>query len=213
MPRSSIHDRADSIERAMEIFWERGYHATSMKDLECGLDMRPGSIYAAFGSKAGLFLAALERYAEALGEEFALVMDSARSPVAGIEAYLRNVAHACGTAGQTDGWPIPGCMLVKTILEAGQDNAEVRASAEQLLAAVEDRLTELVKAAQAAGELREDAAPRRLARLLQAQIMGLRAFAQRTVDAQDVQQLAEDMSSVLDRYRVNPATTPATPVA
>ena len=63
MPRATLHNRQDSLERALHLFWQKGFHATSLKDLERTLDMRPGSIYAAFGSKDALFQEALERYA------------------------------------------------------------------------------------------------------------------------------------------------------
>ncbi|MGU0800458.1 helix-turn-helix domain-containing protein, partial [Pseudomonas aeruginosa] len=51
MPRPARHDRQQALDRAVDLFWERGYHATSMKHIEQALDMRPGSLYATFGSK------------------------------------------------------------------------------------------------------------------------------------------------------------------
>ena len=51
MPRNARHDPDTTVRRAAHLFWERGYHACSLKQLETALDMRPGSIYAAFGSK------------------------------------------------------------------------------------------------------------------------------------------------------------------
>ena len=65
MGRTATYDRDAVLKAAMELFWARGYHTTSLKDLERALDMRPGSIYAAFGSKEALFRAALDRYATA----------------------------------------------------------------------------------------------------------------------------------------------------
>ena len=202
MARSSLHDRGASIDRALRLFWARGYHATSLKDLEQALDMRPGSIYAAFGSKAGLFHRALDRYSQEMGEEFGTVIEGAASPVEGIRRYLREVARACSTAGadNEDGWPMPGCMLVKTILEIGDDDPEIRNRADQVLAEVESKLAARLTQAKALGELRADAQPRRLARLVQAQIMGLRAFAQRAVSARAVRELGDDMGRVLDPY-------------
>ncbi len=200
MARSSLHDRDESIDRAVRLFWARGYHATSLKDLEQALDMRPGSIYAAFGSKAGLFRQALDRYSEEMGGEFGKVAMGAASPVEGIRRYLREVARACTTAGTEAGWPMPGCMLVKTILEIGDDDPEIRERAEQVLAEVESMLAARLTEARALGELRADVQPRRLARLVQAQIMGLRAFSQRSVSARAVRELGDDMGRVLDPY-------------
>lgn len=203
MARSSLHDRNETIDRAVRLFWARGYHATSLKDLEQALDMRPGSIYAAFGSKAGLFHRALDRYSQNMGAEFGTVAAGAASPVEGIRRYLREVARACSTAGTEGGWPMPGCMLVKTILEIGDDDPEIRECADQVLAEVEAILASRLTEAKELGELRADAQPRRLARLVQAQIMGLRAFAQRAVSARAVRELGDDMGRVLDPYLVS----------
>lgn len=205
MPRSSLHSRDEAIDRAVRLFWSRGYHATSLKDIEQSLDMRPGSIYAAFGSKAGLFGTALERYSREMGAEFAQVALGAESPVEGIRRYLREVAKACAGAGAEADWPVPGCMLVKTILELGDEEPAIREQANQVLAEVESILTVRLGEARAAGELRSDVQPRRLARLVQAQIMGLRAFAERDVSKRAVRELGEDMGRILDPYLTAPA--------
>lgn len=205
MPRTALHDRDTSVDRAVRLFWERGWHATSLKDIQRVLDMRPGSIYAAFGSKAGLFEAALDRYSQEMGDEFAAVVGAAGGPLEGIRSYLCEVARACAGAGPDGDWPTPGCMLVKTMLELGDEDAELRERAERLLAAVEDQLTALVRQARDRGELVPQARPRRLARLLQAQIMGLRVFARRRVPSRALTELGEDMGRVLDPWLVSPA--------
>ena len=55
MARRAGYDRDEVLARAQALFWRKGYHTTSLKDLEAALNMRPGSIYAAFGSKEALF--------------------------------------------------------------------------------------------------------------------------------------------------------------
>jgi len=75
-----------------------------------------------------------------------------------------------------------------------------------VLAEVESILTVRLGEARAAGELRSDVQPRRLARLVQAQIMGLRAFAERDVSKRAVRELGEDMGRILDPYLTDPAS-------
>ncbi|MGB0944737.1 MAG: TetR/AcrR family transcriptional regulator, partial [Marinomonas sp.] len=58
------YDRALAIEKATQLFWKLGFQATKMRDLQEELDMRPGSIYAAFGNKEALFKICLLNYAE-----------------------------------------------------------------------------------------------------------------------------------------------------
>ena len=70
MARTPQFDRDIALNNAMLLFWKQGYHATSMKDIEYALDMRPGSIYAAFGNKESLFNEALRTYGEQLIEQY-----------------------------------------------------------------------------------------------------------------------------------------------
>ena len=64
-PRS--FDREAALERAMEVFWTKGYEATSISDLTEAMGINPPSLYAAFGDKERLFLEAVERYQHARG--------------------------------------------------------------------------------------------------------------------------------------------------
>jgi AcrR family transcriptional regulator len=59
MARKPEFDRGDVVRRAMEVFWRSGYEGASMKLLGEAMGLAPGSIYAAFGSKEGLFHEAL----------------------------------------------------------------------------------------------------------------------------------------------------------
>jgi TetR/AcrR family transcriptional regulator, transcriptional repressor for nem operon len=59
-PRS--FDVEAAVERAMDVFWSRGYHATALPDLLRATKLSRGSLYAAFGNKHSLFLRALDRY-------------------------------------------------------------------------------------------------------------------------------------------------------
>src|SRR3954466_2852734 len=65
-PRS--FDRDQALQRAMEVFWAKGFEATSLMDLTEAMDISPPSLYAAFGDKEKLFLEAVERYQDRRGE-------------------------------------------------------------------------------------------------------------------------------------------------
>ncbi len=51
MVKTVKHDRQVAIRKATDLFWKKGFHATSMRNLHDVIDMHPGSIYASFGSK------------------------------------------------------------------------------------------------------------------------------------------------------------------
>ncbi len=64
MPRTKEFDPDTALQRALELFWQRGYEATSMADLVAHLGVARAGVYATFGSKHALYLRALERYLE-----------------------------------------------------------------------------------------------------------------------------------------------------
>ena len=64
-PRS--FDETDVLDIAKDLFWQRGYEATSIKDLTEAMGMTPPSLYAAFGSKEALYGRVLDRYVETFG--------------------------------------------------------------------------------------------------------------------------------------------------
>lgn len=60
--RSRGFDKQRALESAMDMFWEHGYEATSVSQLCAGIGINPPSLYAAFGSKARLFLDVVDQY-------------------------------------------------------------------------------------------------------------------------------------------------------
>lgn len=69
MARPRTFDEAEVLERAMRVFWARGFAGTSVQDLVDALGINRASLYATFGDKEGLFARALCRYREQSGEQ------------------------------------------------------------------------------------------------------------------------------------------------
>lgn len=198
MTRRASYDREDVLRKALELFWSKGYHATSLKDLETKLDMRPGSIYAAFGSKEALFGEVLRLYAKLSEKQLDDVLARAPTPLAGLAAHVRNLGSRLSGAV-----PSRACMLVKTLLETPDDDPVLRAAAEALLRKTETAFSAAFRAARDAGEIAADADPDRLACRLQSDLFGMRAYAQRTDAAQRVASLADDVARGLEALAVH----------
>ncbi len=198
MARNARYDRQTALEKAVYLFWERGYHATSMKQIEQALDMRPGSIYAAFGSKDKLFSEALNAYATKGSSDLGRLLTEQGPIIDALQDYLRNIAIACHPGSSE---PSRACMLVKTLLEASYTHSSIADQANELLYGIEQSIAGALERARERGELKPDTHCERLARLIQAQIMGLRAFAQRQTSAGQVSELADDMAALLEPYR------------
>jgi Transcriptional regulator len=200
MARQATYDRDKVLKSAMDLFWAKGFHATSLKDLEHALDMRPGSIYAAFGSKEGLFAEALRLYS---GKTQAGLADMLSGNGPYLEA-LANYVRRLGGQNRTE-VPSRACMLVKTILEMPDDDPKLRGLAEELIDRMETALERALRMAQLEGELPADADPARLAGRLQAELIGLRAYAQRINAEERVAQVAEDIAQGIEALSVRTA--------
>jgi AcrR family transcriptional regulator len=111
-------DRDLALDRAMRLFWERGYEGTSVSDLTDALGVGKPSLYAAFGSKEQLFYEALDLYVRTYGPTLGDV-PTARGA---IESLLRSNAET-----YTDPNIPSGCMIVLAAAVGPPQNAEVRA--------------------------------------------------------------------------------------
>ncbi|ERL54372.1 TetR/AcrR family transcriptional regulator [Psychrobacter aquaticus] len=199
MARVALHNRQDSLDRALQLFWEKGFHATSLKDIEKALDMRPGSIYATFGSKDGLFQEALDYYSHKSTEKLQSILNAHSSPLFGLAAYLRLLGGLCDE-------PLPSraCMIVKSLFELGQREASALDKVEAMLARMEVYFVNCFIESQRLGEIDKQLDPIRLGRRFQAEIMGLRAFAQRDIDSEALHDVAEDMALSLEALYIDP---------
>lgn len=165
-------DRNVALDRATNTFWQSGYGGTTMRQLQQALDMRPGSIYAAFGDKDGLYLKAIERYTEQsiLGMQSA--MAGAISARSGLKKTLEKAIFGdCDT-------PTDLCFLMKTINELETRQPDLVESAKLALNRVREeiaRQTELVLKEQGKDPVLAIELAQKLSVTVQAQIMGLKA--------------------------------------
>ena len=184
-PRS--FDVEAAVERAMNVFWSRGYHATALPDLLRATKLSRGSLYAAFGDKHSLFLRALDRYiADALTRMDA-EFDPRREPVAGLLAYLAGyVERNSGANGRR------GCLLVATTMELAGRDADVDRRIAGFFRDMEARVADALSRAKMAGKLADGVEPSSAARILVCFVEGLRVvgktaptriISQATVDA------------------------------
>ena len=72
--RPKCFDPEAALEKAMMLFWDRGYEATSMDDLSAAMGISPSSIYATYGDKEKLFQAAVDRYRDGPGAYTAAIL-------------------------------------------------------------------------------------------------------------------------------------------
>ncbi|KCZ93805.1 TetR/AcrR family transcriptional regulator [Hyphomonas johnsonii] len=200
MARAHPYDRDAALDAAMTLFWAKGYHATSLKDLESALSMKPGSIYAAFSSKEALFRAALEKYFTTMNRALRSDLDDAESPLAALAGYIRVMPRSAPDNPQQ-----AACMLVKTLLGITSADDIIADDARQYLDRMLAEFEAQFERSKRLGELPADTDCRRLARRYQSDISALKIEMHRGTDADELAALADDMASQFEALRVTPA--------
>lgn len=189
MPRKPEYDRDDLIDRARDLFWKQGWAGTSLKDLERVLDLKPGSFYAAFGSKDALFELTMERYVQDGCQRLSSLVEE----LGPLEALQELPFRVISTMNA----PAKACMLAKSVLElSGRDHA-LAAVANRHLETMEKQFAQVFRKAQSEGQLDNLLDPCQLARRYQSDLMGLRISAER--EGVDAHAIAKEISENLAR--------------
>ena len=119
MGRKKAFDPDDILEKAMNLFWQQGYTATSMAELEKTLGINKFSIYNSFGNKHSLFIQSLDRYHD---QRFTLMLMCLTQQVTGlgnIEQFFDTLILVLKSQPTKI-----GCFLTNTSLELGQKDPE-----------------------------------------------------------------------------------------
>lgn len=193
MARPTQFERDDVLEKAMQVFWDRGYNATSMASLVSITALNPGSIYAAFDSKEGLFLAAIDFYAQQSAAKIKRTLTEADTPLQGIRSFFLNMGSE--STGVHSG---RSCLLVNTVLEISRQNELVQKRVNRHLADIEALFLHALKTAQNNGELSSDKDPKTLAAFLMTSIWGLRVLGATKPAAARTKAVIKQLLSLLD---------------
>lgn len=181
-------NRSDVINKATELFWQQGFQGTSMRDLQEHLDMRPGSIYATFDSKENLYKEVINCYAQHCLTELERYQQNATSPFSGLKAFISDVT--LGVGGSED---CRLCLLAKTLSELSSEQQDLIITARQGLRLIENKFAQIFQHAITNKQLPANADCHRLAKWLQMQIMGLRAYAKSQPSNDVVKLMIEDI--------------------
>ena len=162
-PRAFDPDAA--LERAMHVFWAKGYEGASLSDLTRAMRINRPSLYAAFGNKEQLFGKALDRYMDGPVAYFGKALAAAKARDVVEEILL-------GTARMGDDPRIPaGCLMVQGALACG--DASVRKKAVARRAAAEVALRRRLQRAKREGDLPKNSDPGELAGYVMTVVRGM----------------------------------------
>ncbi len=172
MPRTPEYDRDAVIEQATHVFWERGYGQTSVSDLVKATGLNPGSLYAAFGSKKGVFLEVLAQYNQAFIVHLdELVAEDSASVLGCIRGLLDEIVEET-----VKGNDERGCLSVNSLLEMSQHDADISKAVSTYTETIRRRFETLLIQARDNGEIPADKDCRAASSFLLNNVWGMRVM-------------------------------------
>jgi TetR/AcrR family transcriptional regulator, transcriptional repressor for nem operon len=184
MARPREFDRDAAVQRAMSVFWRKGYAATSTDDLLRAMNIGRQSMYDTFGDKHRLYLEALERYQrESIAENIRRLRSTA-SPLAGIEALV------IGIIASDKSTRARGCMGVGSISEFGSTDPNLVTLRAKSGGAQHKALIERLRHAQAGNEIGASVDIELAARFVETTMFGLQVAAKAGASLQSLRDTA-----------------------
>jgi len=165
--RPLSYDPDKVLDRALDVFWRKGYEGSSLSDLTKAMGINKPSLYAAFGDKEKLFRKVLDRYAEGPASYSSAAL---REPTS--RAVVERLLY--GTADRLTAPSSPrGCLLVQGALACGNAANSVRRELISRRIAGEAALRQRLNRAKINGDLRPKSNPAILARYIVTMIQGM----------------------------------------
>lgn len=162
---------SEVIEKATTLFWQKGFQAAGMRDIQQALDMRPGSIYARFKSKEGLFQLVVEKYVTNSQEKLSIVID-ADCPLDALRAFfVSELINPEEMRFQRQ------CLLIKSITELEMLGENGKQSVLDGMSTLKACFKSIVEKAVQTNSLLSSTPVDKAADWLQNQFVGLRTFA------------------------------------
>ena len=173
MPRRKEFDREEVLLKAMRVFRDKGYEATSMQDLVDHMKVNRFSLYETFKSKHELFLEALQAFSENVAIPFYNRLKDSNEGLKVIETTLMELVSRI-KSGQSSN----GCLMCNTIAELGaKKDKRTTIILDTHLKTLEGNFYAALSRAKELGEISEDVDARDYAKLLVAYTTGLLSIA------------------------------------
>jgi TetR/AcrR family transcriptional regulator, transcriptional repressor for nem operon len=194
--RPRAFDENTVLAEARDLFWARGYRATSVQDLVEGLSLRRGSLYGAFGDKRVLYFKAVTLYATENRRRLEAALNAAEE----VLPVLRRILAAPAILTEPDGRPpTRGCLVGNTTAELVPDDEDARALVSAAFDGFLEVVTQALTRAQERGEVTSAATPQAQAQLLLVLFQGSALVAR--VDAGDRRRIAAGIDAAIDALR------------
>ncbi len=184
MARTKAFDKQEVLEKAMMLFWDKGYFDTSMQDLVDHLGINRSSIYDTFTDKHGLFLASLDHYKNS----GTTTIDQDRAT--DLNLFLTEFLHSIVDSSLKDERQ-KGCFLVNCSVELAAKDEQVNAIVHENMAAFVNSFQDLFDHHKKQGNLPESKNSRALANFLYGTMSSIKLISRTTKDRSILEDIAK----------------------
>lgn len=185
--RPKMFDREAALDKAMTLFWQYGYEATSLADLVEATGAKAPTLYAEFVNKEGLFRAVLDRYIERFAARHeAQLLCEEKSVEQALRDYFAAVA-ACYTSKDTP----TGCFMINTSSALAASSKEIAQTIKSRHSMQEKTLFKFLTQRQERGEIPADKPICQLAEFLNCILQGMSVSAREGASYEKLVQITE----------------------
>jgi len=167
MGRNFEFNREETLNRAMQVFWQKGYKATSIKDLIDEMGIQPGSIYNTFGDKHSLFIEVIRHYGEVVTTNALKSLEQEGSPLQNLRNFFNEIIT------RPNDKKCKGCLIVNTVVELAPHDNETSDILRQIMQKIELSFYNCLKKAQEQREIPENKDIKALSRYFASSTHGL----------------------------------------
>ena len=186
MPWTKSFDVDQTLDKAMQLFWARGFEATSIQDLVQGMGINRGSIYCTYGDKRKLFIAALNRYNLKYRKAQLVTLEQDYSPISSIKTlFYEWIERAMSDPDNS------GCFLTNTALELAAHDADIGLIVADSQRDIENFFRRLIKKGQQTGEISNTLSATKTAQSLLAVLIGLLVLSRSRPDRKLLKSIAD----------------------
>ena len=186
MARTKTFDEDEALTRAMELFWKKGYHGTSMQDLVDTMGISRSSMYDTFGDKHAIFLQSFRHYKKNQQAVLANISEF-NDGLQDILAKFFNLLLRDIVSDEEQ----KGCMIVNCSTELAWEDEAVRAIIKENYDEFEKRFLPVFTLAIKRGEIDIKKNPQAMTRFLYVNMVGLRAVSRSTDDVEFIRDAAK----------------------
>ena len=185
-------DRDHVLDRAVTTFWAKGYNGASLNDLTESMGINRPSLYAAFGSKHGLFMEVIDRYTATLGCQPVKTFDGGLDIQQAVAAFFEATIRAATLRGKPR-----GCLIVSVAVQYAEKDQQIGKKLSGMFAEMDRLIADHFLAAQDKGQLSQEADPQALARMVISVTHSIAARARVGASRRELSRLAKDFMGVL----------------